>query len=232
MQAIILAGGLGTRLRTVVADLPKTMAPICGKPFLAHLLDRFVVAGFDSAILAVGYLSESIREHFGERYRSLPLTYSIEPEPLGTGGAIKKALDRVRVSDVFVVNGDTYVEVDYPAMLACHARAGSTLTLAAQQVSDASRYGALDIDSDRIRGFFEKGRGGPGVINAGVYVLRPELFDRYPLPHAFSFENDVMVPHVKEIAPLALPTRGMFIDIGVPEDYARAQTLLHDAGET
>jgi len=226
MEAIVLAGGLGTRLRSVVADLPKAMAPVNGRPFLAYLLDRLITAGFDTAILAVGHMSDKIREHFGDRYRSLPLRYSVEPEPLGTGGAIKLAMTHADSSTGFVVNGDTYLELDYGAMLADHQRASSCLTIAVHTVSEAGRYGALDIDAGHIRGFLEKGRLGPGSINAGVYLLSPKLLDRYPLPPAFSFETDLLMPHVKEIAPLAFQTRGIFIDIGVPEDYARAQTLF------
>jgi D-glycero-alpha-D-manno-heptose 1-phosphate guanylyltransferase len=226
VEAIILAGGLGTRLRSVVADLPKAMAPVNGKPFLAYLLDGLITAGFDRAILAVGYMSDKVQGHFGHRYRSLPLRYSVETEPLGTGGAIKSAMTLASASTVLVSNGDTYVELGYGAMFAEHERARSQLTIAAQTVSETGRYGALDIEAGHIRGFIEKGRSGPGSINAGVYLLSRELLDRYTLPPAFSFETDLLMPHVKEIAPLAFHTQGIFIDIGIPEDYARAQTLF------
>jgi D-glycero-alpha-D-manno-heptose 1-phosphate guanylyltransferase len=226
MEAIVLAGGLGTRLRGIVADLPKAMAPVNGRPFLAYLLDGLIVAGFDTAVLAVGYMSEKIRGHFGDRYRTLPLRYSVETEPLGTGGAIKLAMTHVDTPTVFVANGDTYLELDYGAMLADHQRQRSSLTIAVQTVPEAGRYGALDIDMGRIRAFLEKGRAGPGTINAGVYLLSRELLDRYPLPPAFSFEADLLMPHVKEIAPLAFMTQRTFIDIGIPEDYTRAQTLF------
>jgi D-glycero-alpha-D-manno-heptose 1-phosphate guanylyltransferase len=226
MEAIVLAGGLGTRLREIVADLPKAMAPVNGRPFLAYLLDGLIAARFDTAILAVGFMSEKIRGHFGDRYRSLPLRYSVETEPLGTGGAIKLAMTHVGTSTVFVANGDTYLELDYGAMLADHQRARSCLTVAVQTVSEAGRYGALDIDAGHIRGFLEKGRSGRASINAGVYLMSRDLLDRYPFPAAFSFESDLLMPHVKEIAPLAFQTQGIFIDIGVPEDYARAQALF------
>jgi D-glycero-alpha-D-manno-heptose 1-phosphate guanylyltransferase len=232
VEAIVLAGGLGTRLRSIVADLPKAMAPVNGRPFLAHLLDALVAARFDAAILAVGYKSGQIRKHFGERYRSLLLRYSVETEPLGTGGAMRLAMEHVRTPTVFALNGDTYLELDYGAMLAAHDQAGASLTVAVHAVPDAGRYGALDIDDGRLRGFFEKGRPGPGMINAGAYLLRRELLDRYSLTRAFSFETDFLVPHVKEIKPLAFPTQGIFIDIGVPDDYARAQKILEGAGRT
>ena len=171
-------------------------------------------------------MSEKIRAHFGDRYRSLPLRYSVETEPLGTGGAIRLAMAQVGSWTAFVANGDTCLELEYGAMLACHQRAGASLTIAVQTVAEAGRYGALDIDAGHVRGFLEKGRSGPGSINAGVYLLSRDLLDRYPLPPAFSFEADLLMRHVKEIAPLAFQTQGDFIDIGVPEDYARAQVLF------
>jgi len=226
MEAIILAGGLGTRLRSVVADLPKAMAPVAGRPFLEHLLDFLVDAGFASAVLAVGYRADAIRDHFGDRYRGLPLAYSVEGKPLGTGGAIRLAMNQASSPEVFVVNGDTFVDVDFSAMLAAHRGAHARLTIAVHEVPDAARYGALDITGDRVRGFFEKGRAGSGWINAGVYLLARALLDGEVLPTAFSFESDYLVPNVEALQPLAFPTKGLFIDIGVPEDYARAQSLL------
>ncbi len=226
MQAIVLAGGLGTRLRTVVPDLPKPMAPIRGKPFLSILLDDLVTAGFSNVILAVGYRHEAIRDYFGDRYKSLRLDYSVESEPLGTGGAIWLALAQTTAPHVFVVNGDTYLELDYQSMLAFHHEANATLTVAVCSVPDAGRYGALDIERNRIRGFSEKGRSGPGIINGGVYLLSRDLFNGYALPTVFSFETDLLAPHVGTLRPLAFQTAGTFIDIGVPKDYARAQDVL------
>lgn len=226
MEAVILAGGLGTRLRSVVADLPKPMAPVAGRPFLAILLDRLVNAGFAAAVLSVGYRHQAIVDFFGDRYRGMPLRYAVEASPLGTGGAIRMALEQVTAAEAFVVNGDTFLELDYTAMLALHRKEGGPLTIAAQQVSDTSRYGALEIREGRVTGFLEKGRSGPGLINGGTYLLDPALLDRYALPEAFSFETDLMMPHLRELHPLAFPTAGRFIDIGVPEDYARAQQLL------
>ena len=229
MEAIVLAGGLGTRLRSVVADLPKPMAPVAGRPFLAILLDQLSEAGFTRVVLSVGYRHEAIVDHFGSRYRGLQLEYAVETRPLGTGGAMRLALRQVASPAVFVVNGDTFLQLDYAAMLAAHQGEDSRLTIAAQQVPDTSRYGALAIESGRIRGFLEKGRSGPGMINGGVYLLDPSLLQSPELPQSFSFETDLLVPRVREIAPLAFPTDGLFIDIGVPEDYARAQQLLAPA---
>jgi len=182
--------------------------------------------GVRSAILAVGYRSEQILRHFGERYRSLPLRYSLETQPLGTGGAVSLAMKHVGSDPVFVINGDTYVELDFARMLAAHLDDRTRFTVAVRTVRDVSRYGALDIDDSHVRGFFEKGRSGPGTINAGVYLLSRELLDAYAYPPAYSLETDLLAQHVRDIRPLTFPVSGHFIDIGVPEDYALAQRLL------
>lgn len=226
MHAIILAGGLGTRLQNVVADRPKPMALIQDRPFLVILLENLISAGFNAVTLAVGHRHEVIRDYFGDNYNSLPLTYSIETKPLGTGGAIALALRQIKESPCFVVNGDTFLELDYQGMQASHLLARSQLTIAVHEVPDAGRYGSLVIEENRIRGFIEKGRSGPGFINGGVYLLSHELISRYHFPANFSFETDLLMPHLQEINPLAFQTDGTFIDIGVPEDYLRAQSLL------
>jgi D-glycero-alpha-D-manno-heptose 1-phosphate guanylyltransferase len=226
MEAIVLAGGLGTRLRGVVDDIPKPMAPVLGRPFLAYVLDQLVDSGFHTAILAAGYRHEAIRSYFGEEYRGLALVWSVESEPLGTGGAIRLACDQADLGDVFVLNGDTYLELDYRAMLNAHVHAGAQLSLAVCQVPDVSRYGALEVSEGIVRGFREKGQSGPGWINGGTYVLGPELRDRLPKRGAFSFEQELLAPDVQSIRPLAFPTTGLFIDIGIPEDYARAREIF------
>jgi D-glycero-alpha-D-manno-heptose 1-phosphate guanylyltransferase len=226
MEAIVLAGGLGTRLRGVVDDVPKPMAPVLGRPFLAYVLDQLVDSGFDAVVLAAGYRHEAIRSYFGEEYRGLALAWSVETKPLGTGGAIRLACDQTHSSDVFVLNGDTYLELDYRAMLKAHVLAGAQLSLAVCQVPDVARYGALEVSEGIVRGFREKGQSGRGWINGGTYVLGPKLRDRLPTRGAFSFEQELLAPEVQSIRPLAFPTTGLFIDIGIPEDYARAQEIF------
>jgi D-glycero-alpha-D-manno-heptose 1-phosphate guanylyltransferase len=226
MEAIVLAGGLGTRLRGVVDDVPKPMAPVHGRPFLGFVLDQLVDAGFETVILAVGYRHEAIRTYFGENYRGLALLYSVESEPLGTGGAMRLACVQATTCDVFVLNGDTYLELDFRAMQDAHARAKALLSLALCQVPDVARYGALEVSEGIVRGFREKGRSGPGWINGGIYVLGSELRDRFPSHGAFSFEQEVLAPQVESIRPLAFATSGLFIDIGIPEDYARVQEIF------
>lgn len=231
MQAIVLAGGLGTRLRGVVPDLPKPMAPVAGRPFLEWVLDRLVDAGFDAVVLAVGYRHEAIRTHFGKRYRGLALRYSVEEQPLGTGGAIRLAGALIEGESPFVLNGDTCLEVDYRAMAAAHDAAGASMTMAVHRVGDVARYGSLDVRDGRVVGFTEKGPGGVGLINAGTYLLSHRLFDLMPDDRAFSFEQDLLVPELRALRPLAFVAEGRFIDIGVPDDFARAQELFarHDA---
>jgi D-glycero-alpha-D-manno-heptose 1-phosphate guanylyltransferase len=226
MQAIILAGGLGTRLRSVIPDLPKPMAPVAGRPFLAWVLDRLADAGFRRVVLAVGYRHEAIRDHFGTAYRGIGLAYSVEEVPLGTGGAMRLALGHITESPVFVLNGDTYLEVDYAAMLAAHVANGVGLTVAVARVADVSRYGSLSIGDDRILAFLEKGSQGPGYINAGVYLMARGILDAFPIGTSLSFENELLVPRVAQLRPLAFRADGLFIDIGVPEDYERAQRLF------
>ena len=222
----MLAGGLGSRLRSVVADVPKPMAPVGGRPFLAHVFDQLVDAGFTIAVLAVGYRHDAIRADFGDAYRGLALHYSVEEVPLGTGGAIRLACNHIHARDVFVLNGDTYLDVAFSAMLAAHEHHGSSLSMAVCRVPDAARFGALEIRNGIVERFQEKGRPGPGWINGGTYILGPQLRDRLPQGRAFSFEHDVLVPQVENIRPLAFQTEGRFIDIGVPADYARAETLF------
>jgi D-glycero-alpha-D-manno-heptose 1-phosphate guanylyltransferase len=227
MEAIVLAGGLGTRLRGVIDDVPKPMAPVQGRPFLAFVLDQLADSGFHTAILATGYRHDAIRAHFADDYHGLALVYSVEGEPLGTGGAIRLACGHVHARDVFVLNGDTYLELDYRAMLDAHVRAAAQLSLAVCEVPDVARYGALDVSEGIVRGFREKGQSGPGPINGGTYVLGAALRDRLPVRAAFSFEQDLLVPDVRTIQPLAFPATGLFIDIGIPEDYAKAEQLFY-----
>ena len=225
-EAIILAGGFGTRLQSAVPDLPKPMAPVAGRPFLAWVLDRLIEAGFERAVLAVGYRHEVIRDHFGEDYRGMALHYSVESMPLGTGGAIRLAADHVTALPVFVLNGDTYLELDYRAMLNVHQQSRASLSVAICRVPDVSRYGAVELEGDRIHDFLEKGRAGPGFINAGVYLLPSEILQQIPSGEPFSFEQQLLAPQVKELRPLAFLAEGRFIDIGIPADFDRAQQLF------
>ena len=228
MEAIVLAGGLGTRLRARVADRPKPMAEVAGKPFLARLLDYLESQGFTRIVLSVGYRHEAISGYFGARHGALELRYSIEAEPLGTGGAIRHALIGGSVEDpLWVLNGDTMLRLDYGAMLAAHGRGSAVaMRMALRRIPDVARYGTVRVDGDRVTGFAASGTAGPGVINSGVYLLSRALFDGYDLPTAFSFERDFLPGAAAQGRVAGFVTDALFIDIGVPEDYDRAQTLL------
>lgn len=226
MEAIILAGGLGKRLKSVVTDVPKPMAPVAGRPFLAILLEHLSKQGFTSAILSVGYKYEIIVAEFGEHFQGIKIRYAIEEEPLGTGGAIKIAMKLATEQQVFVLNGDTFVDVDYREMLDSHLACGSKLTVSTINVDDSNRYGSLLVHGQTITGFLEKGVVGPGLINAGVYIMASDLFDGMILPKVFSFEQEILMGKVGELHPHAFWTVGRFIDIGIPQDYERAQKSL------
>ena len=222
-EAIVLAGGFGTRLRGVVDDVPKPLAPVAGRPFLAWLLDRLAAGGMRRCILATGYLSELIEQRIGTRWQGMDIAYSLEPEPLGTGGAIRLAAGRLRGDAAHVLNGDTWLEYDPPALEAAARAANAPMAIALARVDDVARYGAVDIDHGRVSGFREKGEAGPGWINAGCYFLGADALAALPARDAFSFEQDVLQPSVQAGTVAAFTATAGFIDIGVPEDYARAQ---------
>lgn len=222
----MLAGGHGTRLRSVVPDLPKPLAPVGGRPFLAILLEHLSRRGFASVVLSVGYKREAIQSAFGNAFAGLQVRYAEEHAPLGTGGAIRLAARQCADAQPFVLNGDSYVELDFAAMRAAHRQARSRLTVCTIPVADAGRYGRVLLEGSRITGFTEKGATGPGDINAGVYLIERNLLEELGLPDVFSFERDVLMARLPQLCPMAFRTSGTFIDIGVPEDYARAQELF------
>jgi D-glycero-alpha-D-manno-heptose 1-phosphate guanylyltransferase len=225
-EAIILAGGLGTRLRPVLADLPKPMAPIAGRPFLAYLLSYLEEQGIRSVILSVGHQHDAICSCFGQRFGDLQLRYAIEEDPLGTGGAIRFALGLVESPFVFVLNGDTFLGLDYTAMAELVDDSANLLAVALRYVKDGSRFGQALLSDGYIRGFSSSGVSGPALINGGVYLMSARLFRQFPMPDKFSFETDFLQPKVSDICPRAFVCDVPFIDIGIPEDYRRSQTLL------
>ena len=226
MQTIILAGGLGTRLRSLLPDTPKPMAPIQNRPFLAMLLDYLGRQGVNKVILSVGYKHEVIQSWFGNRYGAIDVDYSIESEPLGTGGAIKKSLRLVNDGPLFVINGDTFLQLNYRDMLASHIERGAQLSIALRAVDNTSRYGSVKLHNNEIVSFAEKAGNEAGLINSGIYLLSRNIFDDMSLPDAFSFEREFLYPYLQAVRPQAFLTDGYFIDIGVPEDYLRAQHEL------
>lgn len=226
MKAIILAGGFGTRLSKHVPDLPKPMAPVAGRPLLEYILDRLIDGGINEIILSVGYRADVIIEHFGDEYRNTKIYYAIENEPLGTGGAIMHAFTKMGDESVLVLNGDTFLDVDYSELLRWYGEAPAQVAMVLRSVPDISRYGAVLVSDGRVTGFLEKGESGEGLINAGVYIVKNNVFEPYDFPVSFSFEADFLEKHCAGLSPRAFVTDGYFIDIGVPDDYDRAQHEL------
>lgn len=227
MEAIVLAGGFGTRLRQVVADVPKPMAPVAGRPFLEILLCSLAQKGFSRAVLSLGFMAKKISGHFGSRFAGLEIAYVVEDTPLGTGGATRLAAEACTKEHVYVLNGDTFLDLEVEK-LEQQWQVNRQIIVVARQVSDTARYGRLVVDGDRIISFAEKGILGSGLINAGCYVLARDALARFPLNQPFSIETDYLLPEVARATVEVFVTKGMFIDIGVPDDYARAQTLLAD----
>ena len=226
MKAVVLAGGFGTRLRDRVPDLPKPMAPVAGRPFLEYVLDRLVAGGINEVILSVGYRAESIEAHFGHAYRGATLRYAVETEPLGTGGAMAHALRGEGPAPVLVLNGDTFLNIDLGDLIRWYAEHPSRVAMVLKQTPDVARYGAVKLVEDRVAGFAEKGKAGPGLINAGIYVVMPEVLSSLGMSGNFSFETAILQPHCDTLKPRAYVTNAYFIDIGVPEDFDRAQREL------
>ena len=226
--AIVLAGGRGERLQSRIAPLPKPMAPVCGRPFLEYVLDLLVNTQVTQVILAVGFGAEIIRDHFGTCYRTLHLRYSLETTPLGTGGALALALKDEGPSPVLVLNGDSLLEIDYPAFFAWYGLNPCSVALVLREVSDISRYGSVSLSGERVIEFQEKGGNGIGLVNAGIYMVRPTLFSEYQFGEKFSFETGVLQGYCRDLRPRAFITKGYFIDIGIPEDYDRAQKEFLD----
>lgn len=222
-EAIVLAGGFGTRLRGVVDGVPKPLAPVAGQPFLLRLLARLAGSGLRRCILATGYLAAQVEQAVGMRVGAMEIAYSVEDQPLGTGGAIRQAARRLQGEAVHVLNGDTWL-VYAPAALEAAARRGdAALAVALAQVPDVARYGAVELAGGRVRRFREKGEHGPGWINAGCYFLGPRALAALPAQPAFSFEHAVLQPMAAQGEVAGYTDTSAFIDIGVPEDYARAQ---------
>lgn len=227
MQAIILAGGFGTRLSSVVPDRPKPMALIDGRPFLSWLLEYMHGQGVTEAVLCVHHHARRMMEHFGARHVGVDLRYSVESKPLGTGGAIRQAMIMLDPAQpIFVLNGDSLIDLNYRMMLAHHHRHGSRITLAAEHMPDCSRYSQLTLSKNHVLHYETLGHAAPGHISVGFYVISPNVFDGFSLPETFSFEREFLHPHTPVLAPAVYTGVHYFIDIGVPEDYIRAQVEI------
>lgn len=224
-EAIILVGGLGTRLRGVVDDVPKPLAPVQGRPFLAWLLDQLAGQRVRRVVLAAGYKADMVRHAIGDQWRGMAIDYAVEEQPLGTGGAIANAIAGIRGDSTFVLNGDTYVRLVYGEFAASMEESGCALGMALATVEDVSRYGAVATAGGCVTTLSEKGATGAGFINAGVYWLRTQLMRSIDgAGRSFSFEQDVLRPEAEAGRVGAFMDTASFIDIGVPSDFARAQS--------
>lgn len=224
-EAVFLAGGFGTRLQSVVKDVPKPMADINGKPFLHYLILHYARQGVEHVVLSVGYLHRIISDYFSDNYLGVRISYAIEDSPLGTGGAIKQSLKLTDTNEVLVANGDTMFMVDIKEIGAFHRKNNADFTLVVREVDDVSRYGSVKMNDDgRIIGFEEKNSTkGRGYINGGVYLIDKTFFGRFGFPQKFSVEKDFFEKKYLEGNFFGKPCNHYFIDIGIPDDYLQAK---------
>ncbi|WP_304236650.1 HAD-IIIA family hydrolase [Jiulongibacter sediminis] len=228
-EAIILAGGKGTRLQAVVSDVPKPMAPIGEKPFLFYQMKYLISRGIDRIILSVGYKSEVISDYFGNEFQGVPLVYVHEENPLGTGGGVRLALNAANSNEVLVCNGDTFFEFELSKLQFAHRQFQGTLTFSVHEIENNGRYGGMRIGSDaKVNGFIPKNVTGKTYINAGIYLInKTEFLAQTPADTPFSLEDDFLAVKVGEGRFYACPfSASQFIDIGIPEDYEKGQSLI------
>jgi len=227
-EAIILAGGLGTRLRSAVPDLPKCMAPVSGRPFISYITDFYRRAGIERFIFALGYKNAAFDTFFEQEFPDGGYAVSLEDSPLGTGGAIRQACTLAASTAVLVLNGDTFFRIDLEALSAFHAAHEAHCSLCLKPMRDFDRFGVVELDGDRrVRRFREKQAYRSGLINGGVYALDREGFLDEDLPRVFSFEKDYLEKKLETRRIFGLQQNGYFIDIGIPEDYARVQADIN-----
>jgi NDP-sugar pyrophosphorylase family protein len=226
MEVIILAGGMGTRLKGVVNDVPKPMAPIKGKPFLDYLFSWMLTYPISKIVFSVGYKAAVIKDYFGDIYNQIPVFYAEELEPLGTGGAILNALHYTNEEDVLIINGDTYFPIDLDIFLKFHIVSNSRFTIALKEMENFNRYGSVEFSQNTINGFKEKQPLLKGLINGGIYLIKKDFLEERALPVKFSLEQEVLEQEAYTGNLKAMVFTDTFIDIGVPEDYQKACNQL------
>lgn len=226
-EAIILAGGFGTRLQTVVSDVPKPMAPVNQAPFLNYIFQYLKHYGITHVVLSTGYLADKISDYYKNEFLEIKISYTKEETPLGTGGGIRLAMEKCHTKNVLVLNGDSFFDVNLNQYYNQHCSFKSDCTLALRKVDNAARYGTIKLgDMGVIKSFREKdGIEKQGLINGGVYILSRELFlNKTKLNEAFSLEKDFFETRINELNIFGFEHQGYFIDIGIPDDYNKAQT--------
>jgi D-glycero-alpha-D-manno-heptose 1-phosphate guanylyltransferase len=229
IPAVLLVGGIGTRLQSVLPATPKPLAPVGDAPFLQLLVKQLRSQGIRRLVMCTGHLGDQVEKEFSDgRKWDVAIAYSKESHPLGTAGAVKFAESYLgHASDFLVMNGDSFMELDFSELIRFHRQHNGLISMAVRRVPDAARYGTVQLDTqNRVVGFSEKmGAPVPGIVNGGVYVFKRAILQHIPDGPA-SLEKDIF-PRLPEHEIYALEQQGMFIDIGTPEDYARAQTLCH-----
>lgn len=226
MKAIVLCGGLGTRLGELTRDTPKPLIPVAGRPFLEYVLDQLLTAPIEEIVLAVSFQWQKIYETIGEQWKGVKITYSIEQNALGTGGAIRQAMDQSNLEEAIIVNGDTLLKIDVHSLLQFSQDNLADIGIALKEIDDCARYGKVTLDKfSRVLAFEEKGQRSSGFINSGVYFIKSSVFSSVNA-ETFSFEKDIITRRIGNISIYGMKTNAYFIDIGIPEDLARAQYEL------
>ncbi|HUQ67270.1 MAG TPA: nucleotidyltransferase family protein [Flavitalea sp.] len=224
-EAIILAGGLGTRLRSAVPDLPKSMAPVAGKPFISYVIKYYQRQGIEKFIFSLGYKHELIEQFLHKEFNTLSYSVIVEPEPIGTGGAIYQGCLNATTYQVLILNGDTFFETDIRSLSLFHEKNNADCTLCLKEMTNTDRYGVVEMSDDgRIISFKEKNFYERSVINGGVYALNVSSLINEKMPQKFSFEKDFFEKYYMHKKIYGLKQNGYFIDIGIPDDFERAQT--------
>lgn len=228
MFAIILAGGFGKRLGKITSKTPKPLLKIGKKQFILYLLDNLQKYGFKTAIICIHYLGKKFKDLFFEKYKNINIIFSEEKKPLGTGGAIKKALKIVNTNEsILVLNGDSFTNLNYFNVAESHKKSKKNLTIVLKKIQSCERYGQVIFDENlKIKEFIYPGKKQSGFINIGVYMISKKIFDDDILSESFSFENDFLVPRLNKINPNIFFTEDYFIDIGVPKDLIKASIDL------
>lgn len=226
MEIIVLAGGFGTRLKSVVSDLPKPMAPVRDKPFVEYLLNWIKNYQVSRIIFSVGYKHEIIVEYFGNEFNSIPVSYAIEDRPLGTGGAIVNSFQFMETDTAIIINGDTWFPINLDELNNIHLKNDNKLTIALKELKDFDRYGTVNLEDGIITEFIEKKYCETGFINAGVYAVNKNFIKDLNLPEVFSFEKDVFEKQAKKGVIKGCSFNAQFLDIGIPEDYNKAELML------
>jgi D-glycero-alpha-D-manno-heptose 1-phosphate guanylyltransferase len=226
MEAIVLAGGMGTRLREVVPDLPKPMAPVNGKPFLYFIFQWLKKYSVNKIILSAGFKSEKIIEFFGDTFDKIPIEYVIEEKPLGTGGAVRFALRKTTGNNILILNGDTYFPIDLNSFYSFHTDNHYMFSVALKRMKAFSRYGSVECHDNTIIKFNEKKFSQDGLINGGIYLAGRKFLESKLLEEVFSLEKDILENEAGSSILKCMEFEDTFVDIGIPEDYLRAGSIL------